>query len=228
MAFIAHLYSFQTWCGAPNDPTQTAGHIFSGEVGHQIKSVQIASGTMTIRTKRPHGLTAPCVVVVQGVSTGDQGINIDGAYIAATASGSTITITTLMANAGPYHPDFALILPTSRPIIVVSESQDNPLRGNSIGTGGASVLSGALDILIEADVDSDWVNLPTEAMRFARNLVGDFQRDLIQNQGTADYIVLNTCEIVSLEFTDHAEQDDGRMRYERFRALLRCTWGLEG
>lgn len=226
---IANVDFFQTWVGAPGDPTTALGSVFSGEVGVQIKSLQITSGVLTITTRRPHNITAGSTVSTSGSSLGQQSglLLIGNAENVGVPTPLTITTDVARPDQGPLYPDFAFVIAGTRPFAVVCESTDS-LRSATIGTGGASVMSGSLDVLLEADVSDGYMNDPFNAPIEARNASGQFVQRLLQTQGTGDLMLLNGVELVSCDFIAVGEQNDNTVRYERWRALVRCTWGLEG
>lgn len=227
---IASLAYFQTWTGTAN-ATDALAHIFAGETGIPVVSYSIASGIATFTTRRPHGLTTGQTVTLEGASLGKQS-QITPALTGQAESITVLTPTTFSysvacPDTAPTSTDFAYVLPCARPIVVVSEAND-PLRSTTVGTGGASVMSGVVDVLVEADVSTAYANDATLAPMEARNLAGQLVQAMIQNSGTGDLMYLNGVEMVSFDFIAAGEQDDNTSRFERWRALLRVQWGLEG
>lgn len=226
---VSNLPFFQTWTGAAN-AAAALNSIFPGEVGWKIVSVTIAGGVMAIATDNAHTILSGQTVTLEGASIGpESNLPIAGAQVVTAVGSAAFSCATALAAGGPFYPDFAFVLPCARPICVVAESAGgDAVRGNSVGTGGASVLSGAIEILIEADVTGTYMNDPTGAAVEMRNSAGTFLQQLIQYQGTGDFIVLNDCEMGSMEFTDQMGQDTAGRRYERWRATIKATWGLTG
>lgn len=224
---ISNLTIFQTITSAVDAPS-AATRVFYAELGVPIVSVSVSGTTATIVTARPHNLTSTQPVIISGASVGGQGFGLAGETVISSVDSATQFEVLTSAAAGTYRPDFAWVIPGGRPYAIVSEPGEGGLRASTIGTGGASVLSGTLEILLECNVTASYVNVPAYAQTEMRNTAAEFLRQLIQTQGTGDFIVLNSVELVSCEFTTSAEQDDGTNRYERWRAMYRCTWGLEG
>jgi hypothetical protein len=225
---IANIPFFQTW----TNTTATTGlnQIFTGEAGWSIASFAIAGGVLTVATREPHGISANQVITLVGASIGAESIaNLDGVQTAVSVpSTTTITITTLLADLATQYPDQAFILPAARPIAVICEPEDS-LKSESVGTGGASIFSGEVEILLEADVSSQYHFDAVNALYEARNAVGQFVAGLMLTQGTGDLMCLNRAPSVSgPTFTAQDLQDDNAPRFERWRALIKISWGMEG
>jgi len=209
----------------------TLPNVFAGEVGIPIESYTVASNTVTVTTRRPHNLTTLTFATIEGASISAQSDRNISGLITVGVIPSTTTFSfskTITDTDEPVFPDFAYVIPCQRPYAVVCESEDNPLRSASVGTGGASVLAGEIDVLIEADVSSSYINDPVFAPVEARNSAATILQQMIQMQGTGNLIVLNSCNLVSVEFINTSEQDSNVKRFERWRALYRVSWGLDG
>ena len=201
--------------------------IFTGEVGFPIVSVSAAGGVLTIETREPHTRQVGDVVTIEGASLGDQGQSIDGPQSVASITSTTFTAATSLPDFTAVTPDGAFVVPCVRPLAVIAPG-DGAVHGNVIGTGGASVFSGSLDILLEADVSTAYQQDATNALTEARNAVGLIVQGLADTQGTADLMCLNRVELTNgPEFTAKPEQDDNTVRFERWRAVVHVTWGLE-
>jgi hypothetical protein len=218
---------FQTWVGA-SSPTEALASIFIGEAGYPIRTVQIASGVITISTREPHKILSGDTVTIQGAAIGEESsINIAGVYVVSTVTDHGLTVPTTLPNVAESYPDFATVFPR-RPIITLDES-DEGMHASSVGTGGANTPGGSIDILLEADVNALYINDPRNARTEARNAAGSFVRYLMATQETGDFMLLRTIHtIIGPEFTSDTEQDSaGGKRFERWRAIYRVTWGLE-
>lgn len=228
VSLIANVPSFQTWTGAA-DANAAALHVYDGEVGYSIQSVSITGGVATITLREQHEIGSSQVIELAGASIGPQsGLELAGQYTVSSAAASTVLIpTTLPDTEAPVYPERAFVIPTARPFAVVCEPSES-LRGESIGTGGASIVNGSLEILLEADVTEEYVTDPANALGEARAAFGNFVQDLMRTQGTGDLMCLNSIETVSgPQFTSSAEQDNNPNRFERWRAMVRVTWGME-
>lgn len=228
---ISNLPFFITWTGAANAAAALVS-VYVGEVGYQISSFVISGGVCTVVLGTIHApLNAGQVVTLAGASIGFQAAsNLSGPQTIVDVTTTGFTFAIGLPDAALSNPDFAFVLPSGRPFAVVVEPDQlgQSVRGTSVGTGGASVLAGTLEIMLEAQVSAAYYNDPSSATQEMRNSVGTFLQQLIQTQGTGDFIVLNGAELVSAEFTDQTDQDQGQRRFERWRALIRCTWGLDG
>ncbi|MCL2647737.1 MAG: hypothetical protein FWD61_12125 [Phycisphaerales bacterium] len=232
---VANLPFFQTWTGSA-DATVAIKRIFTGEVGWQIVGVTIAGGIITVKTREPHSVVTGDTITIEGASLGPQSeLSIAGTYqVADVPDATTVLIATTLRDVlppSPYPdggeiPDFGFLFPFSRPLAVVSEDK-NAANATSVGTGGAFVCSGTLDIMLEADVSAAYVSDAPNALAEARSATGQFLQDLASTQGTADLMCLNNMQIVlGPEFTARPEQDDNTARFERWRAIIHVTWGI--
>lgn len=223
---VSNLTIFQTITGAAN-AAAALGSVFYAEVGLPIVRVTTSDGSATITLARTHSIEVGDTVVVCGSSLGGQAAALLDGEHTVTQVGALEVVVDFLED-GSYTPDRAFLIPGGRPFAVVSDGVSDALKATTIGTGGSSVLSGTLELLLEADVSSDYVNDPGYAQTEMRNTAGELLRQLIQTQGTGDFIVLNDVELVSCDFIPVEEHDDTAIRYERWRALIRCTWGLNG
>lgn len=224
---IANVPFFLTWTGEAT-ATLALNRIFIGEVGFPIKSATILANTLQLFTREPHGIQAGDVITIEGSAAGAQsGKPIAGVQTVVEVSDTSIQIATALADETIEYPEQSFIIPCARPIIVIAEDRD-ALRGNVIGTGGCGVASGSLDVLMEADVSPAHSQNGRNALIEARNAYGQLIQGLIETQGTADYMVLRRIDPVSgPEFTAPPEHDDNTARFERWRAIVKVSWGLE-
>jgi len=224
---IANVSYFQTWTGTA-DAAHALARVFTGEVGYPIASIAIAGGVLTVKTRDPHLMNVGDVVTIEGASVGDQAIDIAGPQTIAAVSPNSFTAATALPALAAVNPDHAFAMPCLRPYAVVCEEAD-PLHSEVVGTGGASIYSGAIEIILVADVSSQYVSDPRNALYEARNAYGQFIQGLATTQGTADLMCLNRIEPVSgPEFISKSEQNNNASRFERWRALVRVTWGMTG
>jgi len=232
---IANLAWFQTWVGA-GDAAEALPYIYIGEVGFPILSVTISAGTITIQTRETHNVQAAQQIELRGASLGaEASINLDGVYTVASVTSDTIVIT---GSAQPDLPatyaDLAWVLPTPPPFVVIGVG-DDAINSKAIGTGGASVFSGSIDVLLEASVSAEYQNDPLNARIEADNALGSFIQSLMQAQDGPDFAGGVACmtlngspRIHGVEFVAMAEQNDNTVRYERWRAMVTVSWGLDG
>lgn len=225
---ISNVPFFQTWVGAANAAAALPS-IFTGELGVPITSVTVSGGVATITTREQHPVSSGQMFTIEGAAAGpESGLGLTGRQTAINTTGTSLTFATSNPDQPAVYPDYLLLLPAVRPLAIVCE-RDDGLNSTSVGTGGASILAGVLDILIEADVSSTYVYDSRNALMEARNAYGQFVQGLMNTQETGDLMYLGKVEPVSgPNFTSRAESDDNALRYERWRALVRVTWGLEG
>jgi len=221
---LANVPFFQTWTGTAN-PTDASARIFIGEVGFPITSVTIQSGVMTVVTRDQNTLGAGQTIEIAGAST--EAVSIDGAQtIASIVNGTTFTISTALGNLATVNPDQAFIVPCPRPIAVIAPTP-NALNSDSIGTGGISIVRGAVDVLFEADVSSQYQNDPFNAAVELESAYGSLCDGIMALQETLDYMAINRHETaMEPEFTNPVEQDNNTIRFERWRAMARFHWGM--
>lgn len=228
---LANVPYFQTWTGT-NNPTSAAANIFIGEVGYIIASVAIASEVLTVTTRDPHTILAGQKVTLQGASIGAQSaINVDGPYtVVSVPTPTSFTVAITAADYPSSNPEGAFVLPSSEPVACLTESDGGgSLNAKIIGTGGACVFSGAMEILFENTIPSGYANDPVNALTQARSELSQLVQGIAQTQGTLDYICLNTVDTtVAAQFVAPEQQADGTVRFERWQALVKVTWGIDG
>lgn len=224
---VSSIPFFQTWVGAGSQAAALAS-VFSGAIGWPIASIAIAGGVLTVTTREKHTILNGATVELAGASIGAQSqADIAGPQTVTGVTSNAFTAATALPDLLTIYPDQATVLPAVRPLAVVCESDDG-LRLASVGTGGAYSGSGALEILLEADVSAGYLNDYTNALYEARNAYGQFCEGLMATAGTGDLMILNEISpVAGPEFTNRAEQDSAN-RFERWRALMKVTWGLEG
>ena len=225
---IANVPYFQTFTGTA-DAAHALLRVFTGDTGYPIQAIEISSNILTLTTREPHGIVTGQVINIEGASLGAESeVDIDGPQTVLSVSQTTISIAFTAPDLAEVYPELAFVMPCVRPIAVIAPS-DDALRSRSIGTGGAAIYAGGIDILIEADTSVVHQHNALNAELEARNAVGLLLEGIMETQDTADFMVLNACDIVQgPEFTKKTEQDDNYPRFERWRALLRVAWGLEG
>jgi hypothetical protein len=223
---IANVAWFQTWVGA-GDTATALGSVFLGEVGWPVTSVGVAGGVLTVTLRDVHTLMQGAKVTIEGAACGGQGLGLDGTYTIIAVTTTGFTVATAAPSLATSRPDFCFAFPGTRPLAVIQEAQES-LRPTSIGTGGTVIFSGVAEIIIEADVATAQ-NDAAAAMLEAREAYGSFVEALMEAQGTGDLMCLNACEPVDgPTFTSRPEQDEAGIRFERWRATVKVTWGLEG
>ena len=226
-SLIANVPFFQTWTGTAN-PTDAGLHVFAGDIGYPISSVQISGGILTVITREPSTIQAGQVVTLEGAGIGAQSeVNITGPQTVLSVAGTSITFSSGLGNLPLTPVDNAFVLPCGRPVAVICWDTD-AVRANSVGNSGANAISGALTIYLEADVTSSYANDQQNAVYEAANNFGEFFQGLNDTAGTADFFVINECETVKEpEFVDMADQNSNAGRFERWAALVKVTWGFE-
>jgi hypothetical protein len=220
---IAGMSWFQTWTGAGSQSAALAS-VFVGQIGLPISSIAAEGGVLTITTKEPHGLSASQTITIQGAELGPESDqSADGVYTVATVPSSTsVTVATSLGNFAATSIRFSLVFPGTYPhILIRNQRQANP----AIGSGGAFVSNGTLLILMEADVSESYQNDPTSAGIESDNAVGSFMEQFMSIGDTGFY---NLTAEGCTEFTQTSEQDDSTIRFERWRQVISCEWGLKG
>jgi hypothetical protein len=223
---IANVPFFQTWTNSGSADAALAA-IFSGEAGFPISSVAITGAVLTVTTADVHDLAVNQLVTLEGAALGPEGaVALDGTYTVSTVTPDTFTVATAAGDLPATNVDDCFVLPGALPIAVV---MDSVLQSRSVGTGGASIFSGSLDILLIANVSPAYVNSEANAMAEATNSLGSFVQGLIETQDTGDLMVLNSADAVegSLVFNRREGQDDNSIRFERWRAMVKVTWGVD-
>jgi len=224
---IANVPAFQTWTGTAN-ATAALARIFTGEVGWPMLSATIAAGVLTVTTRQPHSVSVADVITLEGAALGTESVlDVSGTYTVTAVTSTTIAMSTNQADESVQFPDGAFVLPTVRPFALVCED-DRGLKSQSVSSGGANIKQGRLQILLEADVPAQYVNDAKNALYQAANDYGNFMDGLMSTQATGDLMWLNECEPISgPDFIADAEQNNTAQRFERWRALMRVSWGIE-
>jgi hypothetical protein len=224
---IANVPYFQMWTGT--NSTTALKHIFTGEVGYPIASVEVAGGLLSVKTREPHNIEVGDVVTIEGAALGAESeVDLDSTYIVLTITSTSFTAVSSTADIEEMFPAHAFIVPCALPIAIVGDDLI-PLRADVIGTGGASVFGGSIDILLEADISAEYANDSRNAIYEARNAFGQFVQGLATTQGTAELMCLNKVEpVMGPKLISHIEQKSNIIRFERWRALLRVEWGIQG
>jgi len=224
---LANVSYFQTWCGA-GSAGAAAANIFQGEVGFPVAQVSIAGDVLTVTTRETHNLTVGQTITLDGASIGPQALNIAGQYTTTGVTGAAFTAAISAPDLAATSPQGALVIPSSKPIACITEEPGGgSLNSEIIGTGGACVFSGAIEILFENTIPSQYQNDPVNALTQARSELGQLAAGIAATAGTGDFMVLNKVDIAAgADFVASSEQADSTIRFERWRALVRCTWGL--
>lgn len=225
---IANVPFFQTWTG-----TSTAAdallHIYVGEVGNPIVSAKVVNGLATIALRDPHTMRVADTPTIEGASLGAQaGLTLDGLQTITAVTASGFSFSTSAEDADTVYLDDAFVLPWGRPMAVIGKASGG-FNKESIGTGGAVIGNGSLEILLEADVSSTFATDPRNAEVEAQNAVGQFIDGLMATQETGDLMFLRTAELASgPTLTTTTQQDDSTKRFERWFAQINVSWGLSG
>lgn len=253
---LANVLFFQTWTHEA-DAAGALKHIFLGEIGVPIVSLAISGGVLTVVLREPVELTVGQVVTVEGASIGPEGTGVWGVYtIAAVGTTDALPWTDRYGNTwyqsggspwtydsgqartftvsglsfddlASFEPTEATLLLCARPFAVIVDA-DDPVRAESVATDLANV-AGALEILIEDRVSTAYRNDARNAMIDARNNFGQLVQGLQALAGTADYALLNSVDMVrGPTFLGVEGQETNAGRFEKWQALLRVTWGLNG
>lgn len=223
---LANVPFFQTWTGTDN-PADAAARVFSGEMGFPIESLSITNGVLTVSTREPHNLIEGQVASLRGASIGAQSaVSIDGSVMLTAVTSHTFTAEISAPDAELCYPRGALVIPAATPFACVSHDSSN-FNSQVIGSGGASLFSGTVEILFESSIATQYQNDPKNAIVQAESELGQLLQGISQTQGTGDFVVLNRVELVEgPQYIADAEQADNTSRFELWRALVRCTWGL--
>lgn len=223
---LANVPFFQAWTVTAN-ATAALTRIWVGEVSYPIFSATIASNVLTIQTREPHLINAGDIITIEGAGIGAESVvDLSGQYAAIDVDATTFTAATTLADIETVYPDDGLVVPGRRPLAVIGLGEV-PLETESIGTGGATVSRGSLEILFEADVSPAYVGDPRNAPVEMWNAYGQLLYGLQTTQETGDFMFLSKCEPwIGPEFTCRPEQDDNTNRFERWRAVIRVQWGL--
>ncbi len=226
VSLLANMPFFQTWTGTAN-ATQAGAYIFDGDIGAPVASISIAANVVTVHTREVHGFNVGQSVSMEGGSIGPEGsIDIAGIKtIVAVPTLTSFTFAQTLDNDEVKNLDDAMAMP-ARPFAVVM-TDDKALDVEQVGTGGVSKISGAIDVLVEADVSSQYLNDSRNALTEARNAIGDLIAG-ISILADDDYLIVARVELAQAPmFIARPEQTDNTIRFERWSAMVRVYWGLE-
>ena len=230
---LSNLPFFWTWTSS-NSAAEAAQSIWYADTGYAVETYALANNVLTITTTRPHNLTTSNVVQMVGAASGaDSFLNINGNLNMSISSVTANTVTCPVASSattyGPVPaPRFCMLIPNGRPIAIIRDVDDAG-TGVAVASNGASVIQGAAEIYLEADVSAGYRNDPANSYLEAKNAVGQIWQQLIETQGTLDYVCLNEVKkLFGPKFIPSDQQTSGANTYETWGALLRCTWGLGG
>ena len=230
---LANVPYFQTWTGA-GSAEAAANSIFLGEAGYPIEQISIASDVMTLLTREPHNLAVDQSITLQGAAIGPQGLNLAGTYtIVATPTANSFTVSIDAIDLPGTNPQGVFVLPASEPIACIAEEDGaGALSSIVIGSVGASIFNGAIEILFENTILPQYANDPINALAQARSEHGLLLAGIAQTQGTTsggqDFIVLSRIESISPpKFLALPEQEDGTVRFQRWGSALKIKWGLD-
>jgi hypothetical protein len=220
---IANSTAFQTWTST-NNATDAAKHVIIGAMGFNVASTKIVSNVATIKTHEPHCLVSGGLVLLEGL-----GSPYDGAHTVATVPDSrTFTFIYTTFDLDETEVDDGIVYQAQRPFVVLQESEDEPLRVQTIGAGSASVVGGAIDLFLDADVSSTNQDDPRNAKVEMLNAYGNFVNALRAGSGSGDYMLLNEIRaVVAPSFVRKSEGKNNRIRFETWEAALRVSWGVE-
>lgn len=222
---IANVPFFQTWTNTAN-ATDALNYVFVSDIGSPISAIEIAANTATVLTREVHGFVSGQSISIEGASVGAQG-DLQIAGIKTVVSVPTPTSFTFAETADDDSvSNFAdaMAVPARPFAAVMTESKS--LDTEQIGTGGVSNMSGSIDMLIEADVSSDYVNDSLNALTEARNACGQLIAG-ISSLADENYLTVSRVELAQDPmFISRPEQSDSTKRFERWTALIRVTWGL--
>ena len=228
---ISNVVYFQTWTGAASQAAALK-QIFTGEMGSAIQSVTIAGGVITVVTRDQHPFAPAQVIEIEGASLGaESAVDIDGAQtIVATPTPNSFTLNTALPNQGPWYPDGSVVLPAARPLVCISE-EDDSLNYQEIADA-TSLVNGALEVLIDANISQANQQNSYNALYEMKNAFAQLCDGMMAIAGTdiggVPMMYLRGVTVVAApKFIDGAEHADNTVRYERWQALIRVTWGLE-
>lgn len=253
---LSNVMYFQTWTHTAN-ATDAAERIFIGEIGVPVATVAVSADVMTVTLREPSALTVGQAITLEGAAIGEEGVSVAGTFaILSLGAFRTIEWTDENGNVwldGSGNPwtyvsdevlsftcavdlpdltatpvDGVVLLPCARPFALLSDADGDPIHGETNALG-SPIVGGAMDLMLEARVSRGYRNNPRNAMIEARNAFGSILLGLNELSGQGDFIQLNRVETaVPPQFIDTAEQNDTAGRFEKWRALIRVTWGLNG
>lgn len=219
---ISALTFFQTFTSAA-DAAAALPHILVGEVGARGKSSVLASNVATFETHEPHNLAVSQKIMLEGF-----GSPYDGNRTVAsvpTSTSFTVSITNAdVAAAEITEEQFAKVWPAQRPWLVLMDSEDTPLEIQHVGTGPAAIVRGEVLIFVDGVVSSSYQNDPRNAKYEMLNNFSQLMDGLARL--SEDYHSWTVEEPPA--FVREQEHYTPQIRFERWNAILRCRFGLEG
>lgn len=252
---LAGSPTFQALCAA-QDAAGALAHTAIGEVGWRIQNLSVASNVLTVMLDRPARLSIGQSVTIEGPSLGRQGLKVAG-YRAITALLNSVSVPWLLSSNDPLTaPDGnpwtsltgqsegftcpvpsvdilqkeicdGVVMPFARPFGVLCMG-DKKFEGRSIGTGGASVSSSEIDILLSAWVDPGNRRDQQAAYIQAMNTAGGIVQDLLNLQGQSDFIPLLDCSISEGPlFRNPNAATNIADEFEVWEMMLKCGTGLQ-
>jgi hypothetical protein len=237
-ALVANSPCFQSWVGAAS-ASAAASHIFAAEAGYPVASITVASGILTVQMRETHLINIGQTVTLAGAAVGaESAVPVAGVYTVLAVTANTFTASIAAADASQTYADYAFVLPCARPIAIVSIADDGALGGQASASGAGMNQTGKLDVMIEADTSSGYTNDPLNAVTEANNATGLLIKSMqaINDTGLAvftdgegnslEFVASSIQLTVSPKFTAREEQDNSAIRFERWRALIEVTWGI--
>lgn len=224
---LSNVPFFQTWTNTASED-DAADRIFLGEMGFPIKEINIHSGVAIVTTREPHDIIVGNKTTISGASVGDESvINIDGTYTVTAITEFTLSFATSIGDQDTAKPDGAFLIKGSRPLAVLSES-DNSLSTDTVASDGYSIYRGSIDVLLEADTSDDYSNDPVNSLFEAREAYSSIIQGLAANQGTLDFMCINKIDSSNPpEFASYSEARTITKRFARWRAVFKVSWGLD-
>jgi hypothetical protein len=228
-ALISNVPFFLTWTGAANAAAARLKHIFEGELGYPIHSVQIASNVLTVTTREAHGRAVNDVIQIDGADLGaESGCNVAGEYtVVSVPTANTFTVAKTAANFEEAVLDAGFVLPGKRPYVCVC-AEDGGGNYEGIGTGGVFVDSDEFEVLVEGDVSAEYRTDSKNAVREMNTKFGQLLDGIMALQGTADYLCINSLERTRRPAFLDRELQTNVARFERWQAAFRVKVGLTG
>jgi hypothetical protein len=221
---ISNSTWFQTWVGAA-DAAAAKNRILIGELGVNLVSAVLASNIATFSSREPHNFSIGQAIRVEQIVapfTGDL-------VVASTPDELTFTAALVAANQDELQCQEGIALPCPKPFCALRESGDEALKMKTIGSSGASILSGKIDVFLVGIVASIYGNDSEGAKVTMTNESFGFFQALRQMSGTGDYMTLNDINILGeAAFVPMSRQSDNQKRFQEWEASFQVSWGLEG
>jgi len=228
--------------------------ISAGEIGTPVASVAVASNVLTVKLREPAPIAVGQIVTLTGPAIGVQGsTNLCGSWLVTSivavelpwvdplnnplsdpshnpyqyTGTDAIEFTALLnaADIAEFFPDGAVCLACGPRFAVVCKS------GKSLSTksiaNGLQILNGELEILLEGNISAQYRMNAVNAMREMENAFGSIVQGIAALADTDDYMLIRSMEQVDPEFISESEQVDGMARFEKWRGLIRVSWGLD-